>query len=562
MRTIKTASVTLIVFSIFLGLDPIWAQSNPSKSLPKLDCIQIFHDPGDNQYPLYLKNLLGHFPQFESVTDSIDHYQKGQIENCSATFYLGSTNSTSIPEIFLNDFESTKKRVAWIGSSIDQLGPSRLASLFGHRYRGLTQPDSEHLDGLGRPTFFRTIHYKGEKFETSSTLANLERINDTGVVLSEAEHGYSHQRVPYIIQNKNHFHVGDIPFINIDTNDRYLVFSDLLFDILDTPPLYPERHPALIRIEDVSVTTSYKKLNRLIEALNEVQVPAQIALIPIFADPLGVTGHDPTGKGVPISQSPSFMATLQKLQASGTSIIWHGVTHQYGNHKNPLGVSAVDYEFLISSTGKPIPEDSVDYVLNLLNRGWSEMEQSGMHPILWEVPHYAASALDYTLFGRLFSWNYGRIRYVPHEVTGLSQDPADTLQFDKTGLKGDAARRSFFRNLKIKEIGKTFSQFFPYEIYRDFYGQRVLPENLNYPCAAHGQTPARTLEMILDEAKKNRVIRDYWASFFIHISEIERLDAQSPDEPEAGLHRLIHLVKSLQSLGYEFQNANEWVRLR
>ncbi len=567
------------ILLVFFVRSSNWAWASPHRDVQQNECVQIFHAPGDLEYPMYLENLLGHFPQFQLIISPIDHYQKGQLGSCRANFYLGTSAFSKFPQDFLDDFGSTTRQVAWIGYSIEALGEARLAQLFGHRYQGMTSLDYNHLDALGRPTFFRNIHYKGEtftkygefvpntpEFRSSYPMTLLERVNSTGAVLAEAENSETQERRPYILRNQNYFFVADNPFLYRHESDRYLVFADLIFDILNVQPMYPNQHPALIRIEDVNVTTPGEKITHLVEALREIQVPAQIALVPIFADPLGITHHDPTRRGVSIDQSPSMIATLHHLESLGTSVVWHGVTHQYGNHKNPIGVSVDDYEFLIASTSKPIPEDSVDYVLDLLNRGQNVFERSDIHPITWEVPHYAASALDYYLFGNLFNWNYGKIRYVPHQFKGLTEGPhvasENKLWFEKTGLTGDAQRRLYFKNLQVTETGAGSMQFFPYEIYRDIYGQKVIPENLGYPHPAYNQTPERTLEMLFADAKRNRVLRDSWASFYIHISDIERINAQFPDQKDAGTSKTLELVRNLQALGYEFKNINEWIRYK
>lgn len=539
------------------------------------ECVQVFYDPKEIEYPIYLKNLLGHFQQFQIIADSIDHYQKGQIDRCKATIYMGTNHYMGIPSEFLDDFSSTKQQVAWIGYSIEKLGSTRLADLFGVSYQGGASLNQELLDEESRPTFYRFFHYKGETFEkygeftpnhtefrSSYPMTLLQRINENGKVLAQAEHNGTHDLRPYIIQNQNKFYVADIPLSYRHESDRYLIFADLLFDILDAPPLYPSARPALIRIEDVNVTTPLPKLKSMVQALHNIGVPLQIAFIPIFADPLGVTGHDPTKNGVSIDQVPEYVTALHEFQRLNTSIIWHGVTHQYGSHKNPNGVSADDYEFALASSGKPIPEDSVNYVLDVLNRGWNTWERAAIRPIIWEVPHYTASALDYVLFGKLFSWNYGKIRYAPSILSGLKPGNDSELWFEKSGVQGDLKRRDYFNSLQVQEIGDSSMQFFPYEIYSDYYGQRVLPENLGHPHIAYGNGRPRSLENIVADAKRNRVIRDSWASFFIHVSYIMRMDGQNPESPESGIEKLVKTVRTLKELGYSFQNANEWTQAR
>ena len=539
------------------------------------DCVKIYYNPHDKEYFIYLQNLLGHFPQFQQILQSIEDYKKGDIEECRASFYIGDGSQSKIPEEFLEDFTQTKKSVTWLGFGVNTLGEKRLNDLFGYRYNGTVSLDKTHLDEKGRPTFYKDIYYKGEKFykygdftrdkkefRSSYPMVSLIKESDTGKVLAEAEHSYSQERLPYAIRGGNHYYIADVPFTYRHDSDRYLIFADLLFDILGVSPLYPDKHPALIRVEDVNMTTPQDTLIQLVKTLNAENVPNQIALIPIYSNPFNPYGPDHNGLGVPIDQSPEFTNTIETLKNLGSTFVWHGVTHQYGHHKNPHGVSSDDFEFVISSTGKPIPEDSVDYVFDLLNRGWTALSNVGLHPDLWEVPHYAASALDYTLFARVFSWNYGKIRYVPHSQSGLNEAPNNSFWYETNGLDGDLARRKIFSDLRVTETGDSSMQFFPYEIYGDVYGQRVLPENLDYARMESPGIPARTFDDILSCAKRNLVIRDSWASLFLHVSYIRALDAQSPPKSGRGLEKTKDLLQAMKDLGYEFLNADQFIAPR
>lgn len=55
------------------------------------------------------------------------------------------------------------------------------------------------------------------------------------------------ERRPYVINKGNHFYMADIPVSYVHESDRYLVFADLLFDILDEKPRHLKR-PALVGI--------------------------------------------------------------------------------------------------------------------------------------------------------------------------------------------------------------------------------------------------------------------------------------------------------------------------
>ena len=58
---------------------------------------------------------------------------------------------------------------------------------------------------------------------------------------------------PWALRSRNLTYVGELPFVYTSETDRYLVFADLLFDAL--APRTPERHRALLRLEDINPRT-------------------------------------------------------------------------------------------------------------------------------------------------------------------------------------------------------------------------------------------------------------------------------------------------------------------
>ena len=267
---------------------------------------------------------------------------------------------------------------------------------------------------------------------------------------------------------------------------------------------------ALIRIEDVDPTCDPRDLRGIADYLYSQDVPFQVAVIPVYADPLGVENG-----GVPeeirLSESPEVVEALQYMVARGGQIILHGYTHQYDATPNPYnGLTGDDSEFFLSSWNEedgyteligPVPEDSVAWVNDRIDRGLSELSACGLSPVAWEVPHYVASALDYVEFGRRFDLNSGRILYFSESTP-------------------------YF-----------LGQFYPYPIEQDIYGQRIMPENLgNVEPDAFYDYPARLPPAIVKAAEKNRVVRDAWASSYFH--------------PYLHLRYLRQVVEGIENLGY------------
>lgn len=562
---------------IFLFLLPLSAGAAASP------CVNIYFDHANDDYwmgrtySIFVQNLLGHFPQYQQIVSPIEKYQAGDIDKCKASIYIGSYFDNKIPAAFLKDYAATSKNIAWLGYNVWQLG-SGFESLFGYRYSHLTTLDTTHKDAKGYPTYFKDILYKGEVFSKfgdwdkanptqflapfeQSVLVPLDL--DTSELVAQARHNFTGEVIPYILRAKNHFYVADVPFSYIHEGDRYLVFADLLFDILNEKPRHTEKY-AFLRVEDVHPLTPLSYNYDIIHVLQAEQVPVNISLIPIFADPLNLYDRKPNESFVPMNRKPAFMQMINEIKAQGANFIWHGVTHQYETHKNPYNaVSADDFEFWDATQNKAIAEDSVDYVLNKLNDGWYTLQQSGLTPHMWLTPHYQASALDYQIFARIFPWNVGRVIYFNQYTSGFKSVAAEKdLWLESNNPQGDRLRREALGGLQIRYQSDRWSgQFFPYEIFGDVYGQRLIPENLgnSQPYISEYVVRPRSVQDIVADAKRNRVLRDAWASLFYHpyLLAPYRDDGRGayPGDPS----ELRYIITQLKGLGYRFIDINQFL---
>lgn len=549
------------------------------------ECVRIYYDASPDPdyqfgqtYALLLTNLLGHFPQFQTLVEPIENYRKGDIELCRASFYIGSYFDNPLSKAFLYDFANTHKSVVWMKHSIWQYGRERLKKIFGFKYSKITELDWNKRDSEGRPGFYKDILYKGETFSkygefkpgtyqkifnAAFDMVALQKENNKSTVLAEAIQNVTKERLPYAIRSKNRFYIADIPFSFMNEKDRYLVFADLLFDILKVKPTYTGKKPALFRIEDVSSSIAHSQLQVLADTLQEYQVPFLVSLIPIFYDPLQKTRMTPVRREIPVYKDPRMVKAIEELKRKGATFVWHGVTHQYEKNRNPeSGLSGEDFEFWDVTKEQPIKEDSSDYVLNKLDRAWSALHELDIHPKIWEVPHYKASLLDYYLFSHVFSWNIGRIMYAPHQVEGFEKNKLNpTLWFENSGIIGSNYRKQFFSNLKITHSGKVNGQFFPFEIYGDIYGQRLLPENLGYPPRDIDPVDSgpHTIDDIIEDVKRNRVLRDQWASLFFHIGYIINPKIGLKKVSQENLLKVRELLETIKSSDYEFIDVHQFI---
>lgn len=237
----------------------------------EVQCVNIYYDKTDKpdywmgkSYSVMLQNLLGHFPEYQQIVSPIESYQAGGLDKCQANIYIGSYFDNKIPRAFLEDYLKTQKNVAWLGYNIWQLG-EQLDKEMGLRYVRLTTLDKHLLDKEKQPTFFKEILYKGETFykfaewsrkEPGRFIAPYEQteLMPSGLskfeTLAEARHTGTKEVIPYIVRSKNRFFVADVPFAYIHEADRYLVFADVLFDILGAQPRHNGKY-AFVRIEDI-----------------------------------------------------------------------------------------------------------------------------------------------------------------------------------------------------------------------------------------------------------------------------------------------------------------------
>lgn len=556
-------------------------------------CVNVYYDRDvksdywmGETYANLVQNLLGHFPEYQQYVTPIDLYSKGELDKCKANIYIGSYFNNILPEDFKADYKTTKNNVAMMGYNIWQLG-EEFENKLGYQYSHLSTLNTEKLDSKGRPSFLKYISYKGEEFfkygefskstptvflaPFEQTILTTEKLTDTEVV-SWATNKETQEKAPYILRNKNHFYIADVPLSFMHEADRYLILTDLLFDILGADPRHNGKY-AFLRIEDVHPLVPLNWLYTTIDVLKEEDVQVNISLIPLFYDPLKMYTRADNEEFVAMDQRTDFMSWVRDVEKANGNFIWHGVTHQHKAMLNPhSGTSGDDFEFFDAVKNLPIAEDSVNYVLRKLDDGLDILKRANIKmPRIWLTPHYQASPLDYIILGDVFSWNVGRAIYYNSKATGLNEsvlkrDPVsgddERLWYETRDSKSSKLRYDYFKNLKINYQNMIWSgQMFPYEIYGDIYGQRLIPENLgnSQPFVNEHVTSPRTKEDMIKDAKRNLVLRDAWASFFYHpflfTSYIEGGRGAYPGDPS----ELVYLIRELKKIGYQFVDINKFM---
>jgi uncharacterized protein YdaL len=459
-------------------------------------------------YTIMLQNLLGHFDGTVD-TEPVQNYTAGQVENYTATFYMGSNYDSPLPASFLHDVTSTNKTVVWFHYNIWKLAwdtTYNFTAKFGLNFTGLRGLNAAPTSSNPSPGFFDTVIYKGRNFVKyyayNSSNGTVNADPDVGVmqiadpakatsVIPVLNSG-TNEQVPYVVRAGNFWYFADMPFTYIGPRDRYLVAADMLHDILGIN--HAENHQAMVRLEDVDAMVSVANMRRLGDYLFSKRIPYSIAAIPLYKDPLGKYNNG-VPLTVPMPQASNLKRALNYALTRGGEIVQHGYTHQYDSTPNAnTAVTGDDFEFWDAVHNKPLPEDSTAWAAGRIQSGRTDFIANGYTPIAWETPHYQTSALSTKAIPPIYNKTYQRAVYYTADTPNLTA----------------ATSRDY-----------AIGQFFPYIIKRDYYGQKIIPENLgNFQYDLSAIDPASNVVYTWQDINTNAqfalAVRDGFASFFFH----------------------------------------------
>lgn len=259
------AYIIIFIGLILLSLNPtIGAQSTAIKR-----ALILYDSTGENGwrgqlYSISLRNLLGHFP-VAVASKEVERYTAGELKNYDVVFYIGAIYDNELPSAFLKEVLDSPATVCWLGYNFWQVAWNK---------RQQTSPALEkkygfRLEGL-RYVHYPQVLYKGFVFTRKAdpagfsllTIADHQRVTE----MATFHQPDTLAQVPYIIRSANLWFVADNPFSCVTISDRYLIFADLLHDILGIK--HNERHRALVRIEDVHGLASPEKLCQIADFLH------------------------------------------------------------------------------------------------------------------------------------------------------------------------------------------------------------------------------------------------------------------------------------------------------
>lgn len=430
----------------------------------------------------YIKNLLGHFGLQGELIRLAD-YQRGQLSRYRAVFYIGSVASTVVPRGLLTDVRSSKQPFCWLGLHINQL---------------LASAEAQHHFGLRYDRACRTawrVRYKNILFPRDSfNLGIVGPVAGRARVVATALQNDGVTR-PYVLNRNRFWYVADIPFAGAQEGTRYLVFCDLLHDILEI--YHAPQAGALVRMEDVSAEAEPSDLTAVADVLSRRHAPFQIATIPLYRNPMN-------NVEMRLSDRPKVVDAIHYMIDRGGTPVMHGWSHQYH------GSTGDDYEFWDEIKNSPITGDSEDETATRLDAGLAELFANKLFPVAFETPHYAASPIDYRAMQRPF-----------------------TLFNERT--------------MPTPNLGSI--QYFPYPV-NDEYGRYVVPENLGY-LPMEKPDP----KVVIGNARLMRVVRDGLPSFYFH----PFLDAKLLDQVLEGITDLGYHFVSLREFHGEVNDNGRYI---
>lgn len=394
----------------------------------------------------YTQHLLGHFDLEWVRLRPVSACAPGEAANADFLFVICEEGRTPLPPVLLEAVVGRRGPIVWVNQQLDELldlAPGRFPLRAGAEVSGRDW----------RVTYGDHAFSK----EDSQLQTLIPGKGGCRVVAWAGEAGG--QRLPYVVHGSNLWVFADSPFAYAREGGRWLVFCDLLHDILGRD--HDPSRRVLLRIEDVTPLSDPAAIRLISDFLAAEGVPFQIALVPIYRDPA-------SQQEVFLAEKPELLAALHDAVGKGAAIVMHGVSHQYH------GASTDDFEFWDVVAGRPIPEASEEWLRRRIEQGLSECCRNGLYPIAWETPHYAAGQRDYRLIGGFFDTFHDR---------PMAADIADSQVLA------------------------------PYAYRLPEPGIQVIPENLGY--ISSGKRAADAAAMLRSLGNMGAV-RDPLAAFFFH----------------------------------------------
>ena len=231
------------------------------------------------QYALAGANLASHFGRWSAKP--VTEYTSGEMRAYKAVIYIGSTYNEPTPQVRSSTTRSpaSPRSCGWAGTS----GSSRSAPAAGRSRRSTDGRTAASTTMTSLRS--RTRDRASRAPSTPVRSWTIQRIDTNKAKVIANAQTTDGDTFPWAIASGNLTYVGEIPFAYMKETDRYLIFSDLLFDVL--APNTQERHRAMVRLEDIGCDSDPEELIRIADYLSGAGVPFSFGVFPVYRDPKG-----------------------------------------------------------------------------------------------------------------------------------------------------------------------------------------------------------------------------------------------------------------------------------
>ncbi|MFP4379056.1 MAG: DUF2334 domain-containing protein [Candidatus Sumerlaeia bacterium] len=425
-----------------------WAAMSNVNRLEKPQACLVLYDEGEGHSDaIQVGEMLRHFKVSKVDLKPVGQYTTGGMVGYDRVFYVGAVFGAEIPRSLIDDLKKLRTSFCWLGANIDKaLADAELSDMLGLEYAGSVE------DRYNKVRYKKTLLPKEDPWTHVLTIKDSEKCDVQSVCMGDES------KAPYSLRSGRFFwYFADVPPMFAIEGGRFLVFADLLHDIMEEN--HAEKHLAMVRIEDIHPLTDPASLRSLADLLHGEGVPFQVAVVPVYVYP-EVDAY------VRMSDRPDFVSALKYMVKKGGTVVMHGYTHQR------FAETTADYEFWDPLTDTPPEGQNRAIIVEKLYSGLREFWANDVYPLMWETPHYAGSQLLYSILPEVFS------------VCMERRQSADRVGTD---------------------------QYFPYLIRRDRFNQQIVPENLGYVPLSDARAG-----VITEPASRMMVVRDGVASFFFH----------------------------------------------
>ncbi|MFH0879234.1 MAG: hypothetical protein V2A34_05940, partial [Lentisphaerota bacterium] len=240
---------------LLLGAGPVLASS-----------VLILYDGERNKSEAFLSArftqcLLGHFNLDELRLESFHDCPPQQASAADFLFAISEDGRTPLPPSLLRAIAGRQGPIVWVNLQLDEL----LHEVPG---RFMLQAGKE-VNGRNWQVSYANRLFSKQDREMQTLVPG----DGCRVVAWAKDDGGQH--LPYVVHGANLWAFADSPFAYAREGGRWLIFSDLLHEILGQD--HKVSHRVLLRIEDVNPQSDPAAIKNISDFLADEEVPFQIA---------------------------------------------------------------------------------------------------------------------------------------------------------------------------------------------------------------------------------------------------------------------------------------------